>query len=194
MPATKTNTASDRRGLPAAATARRPDQARQASAGEHRHRRNHEDEMPDAVVERRPLHHRDDERQHGRQRDQEEDRAPVSAVLPRDRRMKVPTDAGDQPGREQHLGQLQREQRRHVSTTAYPAPTPARRRTFPSTAFRRSARSSQRMERIARLDDRPRPHQPHHGVAEHQAGQQHQDDMAKPRRRPRGCQRRGPRP
>ena len=33
------------------------------------------------------------------------------------------------------------------------------------------------MERIVELDDRPRPDQAHHEVPEHEAGQQHVDDM-----------------
>ena len=39
------------------------------------------------------------------------------------------------------------------------------------------------MQRIAGLHDRPRPHQAHHEIAEHQAGQQHVDDVGKTMRR-----------
>jgi len=58
-----------RRGLPAAAVFLEPvHPPREGGACEHRHRRNHKDEMPDTVVKRRTLHHRNGQRQRCRKR------------------------------------------------------------------------------------------------------------------------------
>ena len=85
-------------------------------------------------------------------------------------------DAGDGKA-EQHFGKLQREQGRQIR------PGHVRHRHqravehFLPRLLEEVREIGQGPERIARLHDRPWPDQPHHEIAEDQAGQQHIDDV-----------------
>jgi hypothetical protein len=96
----------EHRGLPGAPVLAEPvHQLREGNARERSHRRNDEDEMADAVIERRALHHRDDQRQRCRQHQHQEDGlAPRRHILARQRH-EAAGDTGSEQA-EQHLGQL----------------------------------------------------------------------------------------
>jgi hypothetical protein len=68
----------------------------------------HEYEMPDAVVHRRPQRDRGGERQQGGERDQEKNRAPVEGATPCEGRKQGAHRAAESQDRQDHR-QLERE-------------------------------------------------------------------------------------
>ena len=82
-------------------------------------------------------------------------------------------DAKDQ----QHFGQLQGEQRRQIRPWHIRNRHQRAVEHFLPRLLEEVREIGQGTERIGRLHDRPRPDQPHDEIAEHQAGQQHVDDM-----------------
>ena len=152
---------------------------RERDARKHRHRRNHEDEMANAVVKRRALHDRDHQRQRCRERQHQQDAlAPGRHVVARQRSQRA-DDAGDAETK-QNLRKLQREQGRQIR------PGHVRHRHqraiehFLPRLLEEMREIADRAERVAGLHDRPGPDQSHDEIAEDQAGQQHIGDMREP--------------
>ena len=106
MPAMKTIRRHDRRGSPP--LRREPDDKRAGEAAEHCERWQHEHEMPDAVVHRRPQRDRGGERQQGGEGDQEKNRAPVEGATPCEGRKQGAHRAAKSQDRQDHR-QLERE-------------------------------------------------------------------------------------
>ena len=153
-------------------------QARDRPAGcdaaEHGERRHHEDEMADAVVERRM-------RDRWRGRRAGRPRRPASAgwrALPaawreRAAAIKAPTTPAS-PSASSSSGSLSSKQMRQILTPAFRVTGSARaRRTVRATAFRTEERVEifGGADRIERRDDRPWPQQGHDQIAEHEARQ-----------------------
>ena len=167
-------------GLPAAAILLEPvHPPRERHARQHRHRRNHEDEVANAVVKRRTLHHRDQQRQRRRERQHQQDGLAPGRHLAARQRDQRADDAGDAKT-QQHLRKLQREQGRQIR------PGHVRHRDqraiehFLPRLLEEVREIGQRAKRIAWLHDRPRPDQAHDEIAEDQARQQHIGDVREP--------------
>ncbi len=156
-----------RGGLPAAVIFLEPVHAPgEGRTCEHRHRRDHKNEMANAVVERRSR----------RQRQHQEDGLAAGRYIGARQQHQRADDTGDRKT-EQDLGKLQREQGRQIRPGHVGHRHQRAIEHFLPRLLEEVREVGQGVEGIARLDDRPRPDQPHDEVAEDQAGQQHIDNM-----------------
>ncbi|OIQ71121.1 hypothetical protein GALL_472650 [mine drainage metagenome] len=151
----------------------------ECGACEHRHRRNDKDEMTNAVVKGGPFHDRHRNRQHRGQRQHQKNGLAAARHIGARQRKQCGYEGGDRQA-EQYFGKLQGEQGgkirpRHVRHRHQRAVEH-----FLPRFFEEVREIGRGLERIAGLDDRPRPDQSHDEVAEDQAGQQHIADVQEP--------------
>ncbi|MFK4508869.1 hypothetical protein ABIF81_004047 [Bradyrhizobium daqingense] len=93
------------------------------------------------------------------------------------RQQREGADNGAGHQHQHHLGQLQREQRRQIGPGHVGHGHDRAVEHLLPGLLEEMREVGQRLEGVAGLHDRPRPDQPHHEIADHEAGQQHVDDM-----------------
>ncbi len=136
--------------------------------------------MADAVIHRRPRRDRESDRKGRGQREHEEHGAPLGGQASVACRRKGAHDSA-QPERKRDLRQFEREELRHIAARHIGNERQAAPEQFAPWVFEEGGEVDQRPEGIERLGHRPRPHQRHHGVSQHERRQQGQDESARAR-------------
>ena len=140
-------------------------------------RRQHEHEMPDAVVHRRPRHHRDRDRQHGGKREGEQHRAGARherAAARGDERAGY-ARTGEQ---RENLRQLQPHQHRHIAARHVGRRDPFAAVELVPRLLEEMREHLDGAKRIERMRDAPGPDQPHHRIGEHRRRDQREQKPA----------------
>ena len=177
------------RPAPARPNARRPrvcDPGAGEPAGD-RERRQHEHEMPDAVVHRRPRDHGHGDRQNGGERDGEIDRA-----RPRRRRRDEtqPRQRAEHAGaaeQQENLRQLEAEQHRNVAARHVRRLEQHAVEQLAPGLLEEMREDFDGVERIERIGHAPGPDQRHHRIGEDGARDQSEQQRGQSARPRRGC-------
>ena len=177
MPATKMIAARDQgRAEPA----RGVDGPSGGETAEHRERRQHQHEMPDAVIHRRPQRDRRCKRQQRGQHDQQKDGSTIDGNVEPERSDQRAGGAAEAE-QEKNFRQLEREQRRHVAARHVGNGDQSTAEQLLPRLLEEVRKILDRPERVERIDHRPRPNQRHHGIGQQHGGRERQEEASDPR-------------